>query len=125
MTDCSKFQYKTVPMSFFISVKSYEAKGDKAIDDTEAIQKIFNYTKPRQVIYFDYEVYIVSKTLKVPLNIKITGEILIVASGPAFCDQTKFSSVFQVGQSGEISCIKMSDLIFLTQGPQPGAILIE
>lgn len=56
VTDCSKSQYKTVPMSFFISVKSYEAKGDKAIDDTEAIQKIFNYTKPRQVIYFDYEV---------------------------------------------------------------------
>lgn len=48
-----------------------------------------------------------------------------MGSGPAFRDQTKPSPVFQVGQPGEIGCVEMSDLIFLTQGPQPGAILIE
>lgn len=123
----SKPQYETVPASSFISVKSYGAKGDGATDDTEAIQKIFNCTKPGQVIYFDHGVYIVSKTVRVPPNIKITGEVwpLIMASGAAFRDQTKPSPVFQVGQPGEVGCVEMSDLIFLTQGPQPGAILIE
>ncbi len=123
----SKPQYEGVPASSFISVKSQGAKGDGITDDTEAIQSIFNSAKTDQIVYFDHGAYVISKTVKVPSNIKITGEIwpLIVASGPAFADQNQPAPVFQVGQPGDSGCVEMSDLIFGTVGPQPGAILVE
>lgn len=123
----SKPQYERVPASSFISVKSHGAKGDGKTDDTDAIQKIFDSIKPDQIIYFDHGTYIVSKTVKVPANVKITGEIWpqIMAFGAAFADQKKPAPVFQIGQPGESGCAEISDLMFLTKGPQPGAILVE
>ena len=123
----SKPQYEDVPVSSFISVKSKGAKGDGKTDDTKAIQAIFDSATYDQVIYFDHGAYIVSKTVKVPPNVKITGEIwpLIMASGAAFSDQSKPAPVFQVGQPGDSGCVEMSDLIFETKGPQPGAIMVE
>lgn len=123
----SKPQYEDVPVSSFISVKSKGAKGDGTTDDTEAIQAIFDSATYDQVIYFDHGAYLISKTVKVPANVKITGEIwpLIMASGAAFSDQSKPAPVFQVGQPGDSGCVEMSDLIFETKGPQPGAIMVE
>lgn len=37
VTDCSKSQYKTVSIFFFISVKSYKAKDNKVINNTKNI----------------------------------------------------------------------------------------
>lgn len=123
----SKPQYEDVPALSFISVKSKGAKGDGEIDDTEAIQAIFNSATYDQVVYFDHGAYIISQTIKVPPNIRITGEIwpLIMASGAAFSDSNKPAPVFQVGEPGESGCVEMSDLIFETKGPQPGAIMVE
>ena len=120
-------QYEGLPISSFVSVKSNGAKGDGITDDTAAIQKIFNTTPLNKVVYFDYGAYVVSKTIRVPKQIKITGEIwpLIVASGTAFSDQKHPAPVFQVGQGGDSGHVEISDLIFTTKGPQPGAILIE
>lgn len=123
----SKPQYDGLPASSFISVKSKGAKGDGTSDDTAAIQAIFDAASLDDVIYFDHGAYIISNTIKVPKNIKITGEIwpLIMASGTAFSDQNKPTPVFQVGQPGDLGCVEMSDLIFETVGPQPGAVLVE
>ena len=123
----SRPQYQDVPASSFVSVKSKNAKGDGQTDDSDAIQAIFDAATPDQVIYFDHGAYIISKTIKVPKNIRITGEIwpLIMASGAAFSDQTKPAPVFQVGQPGDVGAVEMSDLIFETKGAQPGAILVE
>ncbi|MCJ1425652.1 hypothetical protein MMC29_003552 [Sticta canariensis] len=123
----SKPQYEAVPSSSFISVKSRGAKGDGKTDDTEAIQAVFNSVAANNVVYFDHGAYIISKTVKVPANVKITGEIwpLIMASGVAFSDQTKPVPVFQVGQPGDSGSVEMSDLIFETIGSQPGATMIE
>ena len=123
----SKPQYETVPASSFVSVKSAGAKGDGSTDDTAAIQKVFDGAQAGQIVYFDHGAYIVSSTVKVPSNIKITGEIwpLILASGTAFSSQTSPAPVFQVGQPGDTGAVEMSDLIFQTKGPQPGAIMIE
>ncbi|KAL8815772.1 MAG: hypothetical protein Q9223_005124 [Gallowayella weberi] len=123
----SKPQYERVPSTSFVSVKSSGAKGDGTTDDTAAIQSIFDKAKPDQIVYFDHGAYVITSTVKVPKNIKITGEIwpLIMASGAAFSDQSKPTPVFQVGQPGDKGQVEISDLIFSTKGPAPGAILVE
>ena len=123
----SKPQYETVPVSSFVSVKSAGAKGDGSTDDTAAIQNVLNNATSDQVVYFDHGAYIITSTVKVPKNIKITGEIwpLIMAKGSFFADQTNPKPVFQVGQPGDSGAVEMSDLIFETAGPAPGAVLME
>lgn len=123
----SRPQYENVPTSSFVSIKSQGAKGDGKTDDTAAIQAALNKATADQVVYFDHGAYIVSSTIKVPPNVRITGEMwpLIVASGQAFSAQSSPSPVFQVGQAGQNGSVEMSDLIFTTKGAQPGAIFIE
>lgn len=123
----SKPQYQDVPASSFVSVKAAGAKGDGQTDDTAAIQAVFNSATPSQIVYFDHGAYIITNTVKVPANIRITGEIwpLIMASGSAFSSQSSPKPVFQVGQPGQTGSVEMSDLIFETKGAQPGAILVE
>ncbi|KAL8956973.1 MAG: hypothetical protein Q9193_005638 [Seirophora villosa] len=123
----SKPQYETTPSSSFLSVKSAGAKGDGNTDDTAAIQALFDKVQPNQIVYFDHGAYLITSTVKVPKNIKITGEIwpLIMATGPAFSDPSKPIPVFQVGQPGDIGAVELSDLMFETKGPAPGAILVE
>lgn len=123
----SKPQYENVPVSAFISVKSQGAKGDGVTDDTAAIQKIFNSVTTDQIVYFDHGAYVISDTVNVPKNIKITGEIwpLIMASGPAFSDQNNPKPVFRVGAPGDRGAVEITDLMFETLGPAPGAILME
>ncbi|KEF56629.1 glucan 1,3-beta-glucosidase [Exophiala aquamarina CBS 119918] len=123
----SKPQYETVPASSFISVKSAGAKGDGITDDTVAIQNIFNSASPDQVVYFDHGAYVITQTVNVPSNIRVTGEIwpLVMASGQFFRDSTRPQPVFRVGQSGDIGSVEISDLIFETMGPLPGAVMME
>ena len=123
----SKPQYENVPSANFVSVKSAGAKGDGSTDDTTAIQNALNGLTADQILYFDHGAYIVSNTITVPNNAKITGEIwpLILAKGDAFSDQSNPKAVFQVGTSGATGGVEMSDLVFQTVGPQPGAVLID
>ncbi len=123
----SKPQYENVPVSSFISVKSQGAKGDGVTDDTAAIQKVLDSATADQVVYFDHGAYVITNTVNVPKNIKITGEIwpLIMASGPTFSDQKNPQPVFRVGAPGDRGAVEMTDLIFQTLGPAPGAILME
>ncbi|KAJ5294891.1 hypothetical protein N7508_009712 [Penicillium antarcticum] len=123
----SKPLYEDIEASNFVSVKSAGAKGDGTTDDTEAIQKIFNSYKDGQVIYFDHGAYIITSTIKIPKDIKITGEIwpMLMAHGKTFADQENPVPLFQVGQKGESGSVEMSDLIITTKGAAPGAILME
>ena len=125
----SKPQYEGLPVSAFISTKANGAKGDGVTDDTAAIQAIFDSASASDIVYFDHGAYIISDTIQVPKNIRITGEIwpLIMAGGSnsSFKDQANPKPVFQVGQPGDCGSVEVSDLIFETQGPQPGAIMVE
>ncbi|KAI2469271.1 glycoside hydrolase family 55 protein [Annulohypoxylon bovei var. microspora] len=122
-----KPQYESIPSSSFVSVKTAGAKGDGKTDDTAAIQKIFDNAKEGDIIYFDHGAYLISDTVKIPKNIKITGEMwpLLMATGKKFSDQTKPVPVFQVGEAGDVGNVEMSDLIIETKGSLPGAILMQ
>lgn len=124
----SKPQYEDVSVSHFISVKKRGAVGDGATDDSDAIQQIFDEARPGDIVYFDHGAYVVTKTINVPKDIKITGEIwpLIMAGGDStFKDQDNPKPVFRVGEPGDVGTVEMTDLMFETKGPQPGAILME
>ena len=124
----SRPQYENAPVSSFLSTMAHGAKGDGVADDTAAIQALFDSAGPNDIVYFDHGAYLITRTVKVPKNIKITGEIwpLIMAGGnSSFQDQSNPQPVFQVGQPGDTGSVEMSDLIFETMGPQPGAILVE
>ena len=124
----SKPQYADVPSTSFISVKDKGAKGDGVTDDTAAIQAVFDAATADNVVYFDHGAYVITSTVNVPKNIRITGEIwpLIMAGGDKFFkDQANPKPVFKVGNAGDSGAVEISDLIFETLGPQPGAILME
>lgn len=125
----SKPTYQTVPASSFISVRSHGAKGDGSTDDTAALQSIFNSFggNLNNVIFFDHGTYMVSTTVTIPPNTRILGEVwpVIMATGTAFSDQNSPKAVFQVGAAGDKGTVEMSELLFSTHGPQPGAILLQ
>ncbi|KAL1962380.1 hypothetical protein VTN77DRAFT_9719 [Rasamsonia byssochlamydoides] len=123
----SKPQYETYPVSSFVSVKSAGAKGDGVTDDTAAIQQVLDSATEDQIVYFDHGAYLITSTIKVPKNIKITGEIwpLLMASGSAFADENNPIPMLQIGQPGDVGSVEISDLILETKGPAPGAILME
>jgi glucan 1,3-beta-glucosidase len=123
----SKPLYESLPASSFISVKSAGAKGDGTTDDTAALQKVLDSATSDQVVYFDHGAYVITSTLKIPKDIKITGEVwpMIMAHGAEFQDEKNPIPAVQVGQKGESGSVELSDLIITTKGAAPGAILMQ
>ncbi|KAI1826247.1 glycoside hydrolase family 55 protein [Xylaria intraflava] len=123
----TKPQYETVAARRFVSVKSAGAVGDGQTDDTAAIQKVFNNANDSDIVYFDHGAYLISDTVHIPKNIKITGEMwpLLMVTGEKFADASKPAAVFEVGKPGDVGNVEMSDLIIETKGALPGAILVE
>ncbi|KAF1347903.1 family 55 glycoside hydrolase [Delphinella strobiligena] len=127
----SKPQYQSYAASAFVSVKgsAYGAVGDGVTDDTAAIQAAMNAVgaDTSKILYFDHGAYLITKTIQVPANIKMTGEIwpLIMASGSFFQDETSPQPVFNIGTAGASGNVEISDLIFETKGAAPGAIMIK
>jgi hypothetical protein len=125
----SKPQYEGVSASSILSAKANGCKGDGNTIDTAAIQAFLNKVASTSgaVAYFDHGAYLVDDTIRVPANIKITGEIwpLIVAKGSSFSDASNPKPVFQVGQPGESGSVEITDMLFSTNGPAPGAVMIQ
>lgn len=113
-----------VPSSTLIT----ERANLKTLDDTNAVQAFLNLAASSgKIAYFDHGAYVISNTVTVPVNVHITGEILpiIMATGSVFGDQNSPKPMFQVGQPGQSGTVEMSDLVFETKGPAPGAIIVE
>ncbi|PVH96702.1 glycoside hydrolase family 55 protein [Periconia macrospinosa] len=126
----SKPQYETVDAAKFKSLKSAGAKGDGKTDDTEAIKKAIDGLQEGEILFADQGSYVVSDTITIPAakNVKIVGEIYstFLATGAKFADMENPKPVWQVGEkSGDKGTFEMSDCIIGTQGPAPGAILME
>lgn len=125
----SKPQYESVPLANFLSAKANGCAGDGETDDTAAVQAFLTKAAGQDgaIAYFDHGAYLISDTIVVPDNVKITGEIwpLMVADGTAFSDSSNPKPVFQVGHAGSTGAVEISDIIFETKGPAPGAVMIE
>lgn len=125
----SKPQYENVPLANFLSAKANGCAGDGETDDTAAVQAFLEKVAAQDgaIAYFDHGAYLVSDTIAVPKNIKMTGEIwpLIVADGKGFNDSQNPKAVFQIGKPGDSGAVEISDIIFETKGAAPGAVMIE
>lgn len=92
------------------------------------MQELFNQADQNgQVVYFDKGAYIVTSTVFVPKDLKITGECLpiIMATGAFFSDQSNPVPMWQIGNPGDTGSVEISDIVFEVKGPCPGAIIIQ
>ncbi|KAI5298069.1 hypothetical protein KEM55_003857, partial [Ascosphaera atra] len=123
----SRPQYETVPASSFVSIKSKGAKGDGSSDDTEAFKKAIKDLKDNEILYIDHGLYVLTDTIEIPKNIKVTGEVwpVLLASGTKFGDHKNPIPLLQVGKAGDVGKVELSDFVVGTKGPAPGAVLIE
>ncbi|KAF7359302.1 Exo-beta-1,3-glucanase [Mycena sanguinolenta] len=120
-------QYASYAVSEFVSVRDHGAKGDGKTDDTAALQAVFNAYAGCKIIFFDAGTYVVTKTLKIPAGTQVVGEIwsVIAGKGAAFQDQSHPQVVVQVGAPGSTGVMEITDIVFSTIGPTPGAIVVE
>lgn len=124
----SRPQYEQFDVANIVSVKSQGAIGDGRTDDTAKIQSILNSNaNSGKVVFFDSGIYLVSNTITVPVNTRIIGEAwsVIMADGAAFKNIANPIPVFKVGNAGDVGYVEITELLFQTRGPQPGAILME
>lgn len=125
----SKPQYENRAVSDFVSIKSAGAKGDAVTDDTTAIQTVIDAAVATgKIVFIDYGLYRVTRTIRIPPGLKMVGESFatIMSSGSFFNDMNNPKPVLQVGAfSGEQGTVELSDFIVSTQGAQAGAVLIE
>ncbi|KAF5387123.1 hypothetical protein D9615_001631 [Tricholomella constricta] len=120
-------QYEDYSVREFVSVKDHGARGDGSTDDTRAIQTMFNKFAGRKIIFFNAGTYIVTSTITLPPGTRMVGEAwsVIAGKGNAFADQENPQVVIRVGEKHSRGVVEITDMIFSTVGPAPGAIVVE
>lgn len=120
-------QYANYAVSQFVSVKSQGAKGDGKTDDTAALQNVFNQFAGCKIIFFDAGVYYITSTLKIPAGTQMVGEgwSVIMGGGSAFSNMNSPTVMVQAGAPGSSGILEITDIVFTTKGPAPGAIVME
>ncbi|EIW85435.1 glycoside hydrolase family 55 protein [Coniophora puteana RWD-64-598 SS2] len=120
-------QYADYAVDQIMSVRSQGAVGDGETDDTDAINAVFAKYAGCYIIFFDAGVYKVTDTIYIPAGSRVVGEAwsVIMGSGSEFDDETNPRVVVQVGAEGSFGYAEISDIVFTTQGPTHGAIVVE
>ncbi|KAI9566967.1 glycoside hydrolase family 55 protein, partial [Boletus coccyginus] len=120
-------QYPDYSLDQIVSVKSYGAVGDGYTDDTVALQNIFDMFAGCKLIFFDAGTYYITDTLRIPTGSQVAGEAwsVILGGGAKFQDQNRPKVMVQAGAPWTNGVLEISDIIFSTVGPAPGAILVE
>jgi glucan 1,3-beta-glucosidase len=90
--------------------------------------EVLNSVKTDEIAYFDHGYYVITDTIECPINIKITGEFwpaFMVMDTGNFGDVENPKVAFRVGKPGDVGAVEITDMLFETRGPTPGAIIFE
>lgn len=120
-------QYADVSPDDIISVRVEGAKGDGKTDNSDAIQAVFDKYAGCKLIFFDHGMYVVTKTINIPVGTQMVGEAWtqLMAAGDFFSDIKNPQVAFRVVKLGDEGFVEISDIAFTTRGPTPGAIVVE
>ena len=68
-----------------------------------------------------------TSTVNVPAGTRMVGEAwsVIMGSGAYFRNQATPRPVVKVGSAGSEGVAEITDIVFTTQGPAPGAVVVE
>ncbi|PVH89721.1 glycoside hydrolase family 55 protein [Cadophora sp. DSE1049] len=119
---CSKPTYGNLGAGSFV-VATDTCNNMSERDQSDNINRLLanNVGKP---IYFPSDVYLVEKTIEIPVNTIIVGELWpqIMDTGDLFSDE---NNPQRVGKSGDSGIVVISDMLFSVKGPTRGAIMME
>ncbi|KAF9229792.1 glycoside hydrolase family 55 protein [Gyrodon lividus] len=120
-------QYADYSLDQIVSVRSHGAVGDGVTDDTKALQNIFDQFAGCRLIFFDAGTYHITDTLSIPAGSQVAGEAwsVILGGGPNFQDEKKPKVMVRAGEPYSTGILEITDIVFSTVGPAPGAIVIE
>lgn len=125
----SRPQYEGVPLESFVSAFDFGCAGDGVTDDTSCIQGFFNSIQTDQIAFVDHGAYVIRDTITIPNTIKIVGEIwpmfMVDGTSSTFSNFNNPQPAFRVGEPGDSGAVEMTELVFETLGPAPGAIMVE
>jgi len=113
------------------AVKDFGIANDGKTDVTVALQKAITQSAAEgKVLFLPHGSYYVTDTIYVPSGSRIYGEAwskLLIGAGSEkkFNDAANPVPVFQVGKPGEKGVAQLVDLLFTTEGPLPGAKVVE
>lgn len=120
-------QYKDYALSQIVSVRTEGAKGDGTTDDTAALKAIFAKYSGCKIIFFDAGHYVITSTLEIPAGTQMIGEAwsVIAAKGSFFGNANSPTVAVRAGAAGSQGIMEISDIMFSSIGPTPGAIIME
>ncbi|RDW56893.1 pectin lyase fold factor [Coleophoma crateriformis] len=123
----SRPQYEDLTTGSIVSVKDHGAMGDGVTDDTAAIISALAQATTSNLIYFPPGSYIITATIVIPPHCRITGQVWsqLVASGSYFADMASPKPMIQVGTTGDVGTVEISDILFTSIGELPGLIMVE
>jgi glucan 1,3-beta-glucosidase len=78
-------------------------------------------------IFIPYGVYYLSDTVTIPPGVSLYGEVWtrLLATGRLFRDAFRPHVMLRIGEPGAIGKTQLADLMFSTDGPAPGAIMLQ
>ncbi|KAI6137119.1 pectate lyase superfamily protein-domain-containing protein [Pisolithus sp. B1] len=123
-------QYADYSLDQIVSVRSMGATGDGVTDDTAALQQVFDEYAGCKLIFVDAGTYYITDTLIIPAGSQVAGEAwsVIMGGGSNFQDESNPKAVVQAGEacsSNILGINGITDIVFTTRGPTPGAIVLE
>ncbi|KAI9166348.1 putative glucan endo-1,3-beta-glucosidase [Paramyrothecium foliicola] len=101
-------------------------RNDGTGDQSAAINNLLA-SRVGSVIFFPVGIYTVSRTVHVPVGSRNIGSSwsTIMGQGTFFQNEASPQVMVQVGSTGDVGVIEITDMLFAVKGPTAGCILVE